>query len=102
MPPWLSYKNYEIQSVTTLLASGQWQVEVRVFFHDGRQVGNWGGLVPAYYATKEEAFQAGKAYGRQWVDSLWSHPCKSQRHSAWPVSGSRRSHSARSCLYGRT
>jgi hypothetical protein len=43
MPPWLSYKNYEIQSVTTLLASGQWQVEVRVFFHDGRQVGNWGG-----------------------------------------------------------
>ena len=70
MPPWLSYKNYEIQSVTTFLASGQWQVEVRVFFHDGRQVGNWGGLVPAYYATEEEAFQAGKAYGRQWVDSL--------------------------------
>jgi hypothetical protein len=36
----------------------------------GVRWGIGGGLVPAYYATEEEAFQAGKAYGRQWVDSL--------------------------------
>ena len=70
MPPWISYKNYEIQSVTTPLASGQWQVEVRVFFHDGRRVANQGRLMPDYYATEEEAYQAGKAYGRKWVDAL--------------------------------
>jgi hypothetical protein len=52
------------------LASGQWQVEVRIFCETGRQMKEQDCLLPDYYATQEDAFEAGRTYGLQWVDTL--------------------------------
>jgi hypothetical protein len=68
--PFTLYKNYEIQSVTIPLASGQWQVEVRVFSPDGSQVGVQSLPMPEDFATATEALQAGMVYGRQQIDAL--------------------------------
>ena len=68
--PFTLYKDYEIQSVTIPLASGQWQVEVRVFSDDGYQVGAQFLPMPDDFATGAEALQAGMAYGRQQIDAL--------------------------------
>lgn len=68
--PFTLYKDYEIQSVTIPLASGQWQVEVRVFSSDGCQVGVQFLPMPDDFATAAEALQAGMIYGRQQIDEL--------------------------------
>jgi|Tabmets5t2r1_1033131.scaffolds.fasta_scaffold578386_1 hypothetical protein len=68
--PFTLYKDYEIQSVTIPLASGQWQVEVRVFSDDGCQVGAQFLPMPDDFATAAEALQAGMIYGRQQIDEL--------------------------------
>jgi hypothetical protein len=68
--PFTLYKDYEIQSVTIPLASGQWQVEVRVFSSEGCQVGAQFLPMPDDFATAAEALQAGMMYGQQQVDAL--------------------------------
>jgi hypothetical protein len=68
--PFTLYKDYEIQSVIIPLASGQWQVEVRVFSYEGCQVGVQFLPMPHDFATAAEALQAGMVYGRQQVDAL--------------------------------
>jgi hypothetical protein len=68
--PFTPYKDYEIQSVTIPLASGQWQVEVLVFSSDGGQVGIQFLPLPDDFATAVEALQAGMVYGRRQVDAL--------------------------------
>jgi hypothetical protein len=68
--PFTLYKDYEIQSVTIPLASGQWQVEVRVFSSGGYQVGVRFLPMPEDFATAAEALKAGMAYGRQHVEAL--------------------------------
>jgi hypothetical protein len=68
--PFTLYKDYEIQSVTIPLTSGQWQVEVRVFCYDGCQVGAQYLPMPDDFATAAEALRAGMVYGRQQVDAL--------------------------------
>jgi hypothetical protein len=72
--PFTLYKGYEIQSVTIPLASGQWQVEVRVFAHDGSQVGGQFLPMPDDFATATEALQAGMVYGRRQIDALGTPP----------------------------
>jgi hypothetical protein len=68
--PFTLYNDYEIQSVTIPLASGRWQVEVRVFAYDGCLVGMQFLPMPDDFATVAEALQAGMVYGRQQVDAL--------------------------------
>jgi hypothetical protein len=68
--PFTLYNDYEIQSVTIPLASGRWQVEVRVFAYDGCLVGMQFLPMPDDFATVAEALQAGMVYGRRQVDAL--------------------------------
>ncbi len=63
------YREYEVQVVTVPLASGEWDVVVRIFIKtkEGKDLVR-GRILPETYQTKDKALSYGSALGKKLID----------------------------------